>query len=155
MEYDNHNIYGSTLWDIMVIANYSFTDWVTATLRYSHEDNEVSALNYESANRYTLAFLFTLTDNLYFNFEYSHAQRELLGGGDDDLNELYLEALLSILTLTNFLTLPVFRQGFFWSSLQLSCHSNLISAWIKPFIQNEFNRGKSIRQIRQISPQEN
>ena len=77
------------------MANYSFTDWVAATLRYSHEDNEVSALNYESANRYTLAFLFTLTDNLYFNFEYSHAQRELLGGGDDDLNELYLEALLT------------------------------------------------------------
>ncbi|MEC8419892.1 MAG: outer membrane beta-barrel protein [Verrucomicrobiota bacterium] len=95
LEYDNYNIYGSTLWDIMVMANYSFTDWVAATLRYSHEDNEVSALNYESANRYTLAFLFTLTDNLYFNFEYSHAQRELLGGGDDDLNELYLEALLT------------------------------------------------------------
>ena len=95
LEYDNYNIYGSTLWDIMVMANYSFTDWVAATLRYSHEDNEVSALKYESANRYTLAFLFTLTDNLYFNFEYSHAQRELLGGGDDDLNELYLEALLT------------------------------------------------------------
>ena len=77
------------------MANYSFTDWVAATLRYSYEDNEIGILSYESANRFTLALLFTVTNNLYFNFEYSHAQREIIGGGDDDLNELYLEALLT------------------------------------------------------------
>ena len=95
LEYDNYNYYGDSLWDIMVMANYSFTDWVAATLRYSYEDNEIGILSYESANRFTLALLFTVTNNLYFNFEYSHAQREIIGGGDDDLNELYLEALLT------------------------------------------------------------
>lgn len=95
LEYDNYNIYGSTLWDIMLMANYSFTDWFAATLRYSHEDNEFAALSYESADRFTLAFLFTVTNNLFFNFEYSHSQREVIGGGEDDLNELYLEALLT------------------------------------------------------------
>ena len=79
----------------MVMANYSFTDWFAATLRYSYEDNEIGALTYESANRFTLALLFTVTSNLYFNFEYSHSQRDLLTGGEDDLNELYLEGLLT------------------------------------------------------------
>ena len=55
----------------------------------------VDDLTYESANRFTLALLFTVTSNLYFNFEYSHAQRDLLTGGEDDLNELYLEGLLT------------------------------------------------------------
>ena len=95
LEYDNYNYYGDSLWDIMLMANYSFTDWVAGTLRYSYEDNEIGILGYESANRFTLALLFTVTSNLYFNFEYSHAQREILGGGEDDLNELYLEALLT------------------------------------------------------------
>ena len=95
LEYDNYNYFGDSLWDIMVMANYSFTDWVAGTLRYSYEDNEIGLLSYESANRFTLALLFTVTNNLYFNFEYSHAQREIIGGGDDDLNELYLEALLT------------------------------------------------------------
>ena len=95
LEYDNYNYYGNSLWDIMVMANYSFTDWFAATLRYSYEDNEIGALTYESANRFTLALLFTVTSNLYFNFEYSHSQRDLLTGGEDDLNELYLEGLLT------------------------------------------------------------
>ena len=95
LEYDNYNYFGDSLWDIMVMANYSFTDWVAGTLRYSYEDNEIDILKYESANRFTLALLFTVTSNLYFNFEYSHSQRDLLTGGEGNLNELYLEGLLT------------------------------------------------------------
>lgn len=95
LEYDNYDYIGDSLWDIMVMANYSFTDWVAATLRYSHEDNEIGILPYESANRFTLALLFTVTNNLYFNFEYSNAQRDTHGGGEDNLDEIYLEGLLT------------------------------------------------------------
>ena len=84
-EFDDFELEGKDLWDIMFLANYQFVDWFGATLRYTHEDYED-----EETDRITLAFLFTLTDNLFFNLEYSHIDDE---GSDTD--EFYVEGLLT------------------------------------------------------------
>ena len=93
-EYDTFDIYGYDLWDIMLLANYQFADWFGATIRYTHEDLDVLGVEAE-ADRITLAMLFTLTDNLFVNFEYSHSDIEVSGGGDLDADEVNLEALLT------------------------------------------------------------
>ena len=41
-------------------------------------------------NRLTLAFLFTVTDNLFFNLEYSHTDDDA-----SDTDEFYVEGLLT------------------------------------------------------------
>jgi hypothetical protein len=60
----------------MLMANYQFTDWFAATLRYTHEDYEDDSLlgagSYDwDSDRITLAFLFTITDHFGLNVEYS------------------------------------------------------------------------------------
>jgi hypothetical protein len=93
-EFDTFDIYGNDLWDIMLLANYQFVDWFGATIRYSHEDLDVAGVGDTEADRISFALLFTLTSNLYFNFEYSHTELEV-AGGDSDIDEVYLEALLT------------------------------------------------------------
>ena len=86
MEYDNYDIAGTDYWALMLLGNYQFVDWMGATLRYSHEDyNDVDA------DRITLALLFTITDNLFFNVEYSTTDVD----GGNDYDEFYLEGLLT------------------------------------------------------------
>lgn len=88
-EFDDYEIDGNDLWDLMFLVNYQFVDWFGATLRYTYEDVE-SALGDDEINRITLAFLFTVTDNLFFNLEYSHTDKD---GSDKD--EFYIESLLT------------------------------------------------------------
>jgi hypothetical protein len=88
LEFDVFNIQDDDLWDIMFLANYQFVDWFGATFRYSHEDFD-NGTDHE-ADRFTLALLFTLTDNLFLNFEFSHTELD-----SDDVEEVYLEGLLT------------------------------------------------------------
>jgi len=88
LEYDNFNIPGADMWDIMLLANYQFIDWMGGTFRYTHEDAETS-----DADRFTFALLFTITDNLFFNVEYSHTDVD--GMTYSDYDELYLEGLIT------------------------------------------------------------
>jgi hypothetical protein len=85
----------SSIFDIMLLANYQFSDFFGATLRYSHEnvDELLGELDYDS-NRITLAALFTITNHFGINVEYSHT--ELDGDGwDDSADEFYVEGLIT------------------------------------------------------------
>jgi hypothetical protein len=77
-------------WDMMLLANYQFTDMFAATIRYAHMDEEVGAAHNQT-DRITLALLFNITDHFDINFEYSHVDED---NGDND-NEFYLQALLA------------------------------------------------------------
>ena len=77
-------------WDLMLLANYQFTDFFGASLRYAHMDDENSGVDTES-DRISLALLFSITDHFDVNLEYSHTDNE---GGDDD-NEFYLQGLIN------------------------------------------------------------
>jgi len=85
LEFDAFDVLDNDIWDLMLLANYQFVDWFGATLRYSHEDHDN-----DEADRITLALLFTLTDNLFLNFEYSHTEFD-----SSDLDEVYLEGLFT------------------------------------------------------------
>ena len=86
-ELDIFDVKGNDIWSLMLLANYQFTDWFAGTLRYTHEDDD--DLNAE-VDRITLALLFTLTENLGLNVEYSHSDRE-----SSDVDEFLVEGLLS------------------------------------------------------------
>ena len=77
-------------WDMMLLANYQFTDMFAATLRYAHMDLE-HGNTHNQTDRITLALLFNITDHFDINFEYSHVDED---NGDND-NEFYLQALLA------------------------------------------------------------
>jgi hypothetical protein len=77
-------------WDLMLLANYQFSDFFGATLRYSHMDFDNGGVDEES-DKITLALLFSLTENFDLNLEYSHIDND---GGNDE-NQFYLQALLS------------------------------------------------------------
>lgn len=95
LEHDQYDYFDYALWDIMALVNYSFTDWFATTLRYSYEDNEIVSLGFESSDRFSLAMLFSISNNLFVNLEYSHAEHKLISGGDNDIDEIYLEGLLT------------------------------------------------------------
>ena len=76
-------------WDLMLLANYQFSDMIGATFRYAHVSADVLGIESDS-DRLTLALLLSLTENFDLNFEYSHTNND---GGHDD-NEFYLQALL-------------------------------------------------------------
>lgn len=88
IELDIFDYYGEDIWDLMLLANYQFTDWFGATLRYTHEDFDDANVEID---RITLALLFSLTENLALNVEYSHSDRDSAG----DLDEFLIEGLLS------------------------------------------------------------
>ena len=97
VEFDTFDIqYDAQIWDLMLMANYQFSNWFGMTLRYSHEDVEdllkslgVNGLGYDS-DRLTLALLFSITENFGVNVEYSHTEFS-----DDSADEVYVEGLLS------------------------------------------------------------
>jgi hypothetical protein len=96
-EFDTFDIQNDAqIWDIMLMANYQFSNWFALTLRYSHEDVEdllksagVAGLKYDS-DRITLALLFSITQNFGINVEYSHTEFS-----DDSADEFYVEGLLT------------------------------------------------------------
>lgn len=93
IEYDNFDILeNDEYWSLMLLASYQFTDWFAATLRYSHEDYEIGSASHD-ADRFTFAFLFSITDNFGLNVEYSTTDVDSTSQGD--YNEFYIEGLLS------------------------------------------------------------
>jgi hypothetical protein len=91
-EYDNAEKKSVDYWSMLFLANYQFNEMFAATFKYSHEDEEVGGGDKE-ADRFTFALLFTITQNLFFNVEYSHSEVE--AASDYDVEEFYLEALLT------------------------------------------------------------
>jgi hypothetical protein len=91
-EYDNADKGPKDYWSMLLLANYQFNEMFAATFKYSHEDEEVGNSD-EEADRFTFALLFTITQNLFFNVEYSHS--EVDAASDYDVEEFYLEALLT------------------------------------------------------------
>ena len=91
-EYDNADKGPKDYWSMLLLANYQFNEMFAATFKYSHEDEEVGNSD-EEADRFTFALLFTITQNLFFNLEYSHS--EVDAASDYDVEEFYLEALLT------------------------------------------------------------
>ena len=86
IEFDNFSLANDEdAWNMMLLANYQFSDFFGATLRYAHMDHEA-----KESDRITLAFLFSITDNFGMNLEYSYTDLD-----SDDANEFYLEALLT------------------------------------------------------------
>jgi len=95
-EFDNFDFDADQeLWDIMLMANYQFTDFLAATIRYTHENGEnILWYNDFESNRISLALLFSITQNFAINVEYSHTEIDTnLGDGDTD--EFYVEGLVS------------------------------------------------------------
>jgi hypothetical protein len=86
IEFDNFSLANDEdAWNMMLLANYQFSDFFGATLRYAHMDHEA-----KESDRITLAFLFSITNNFGMNLEYSYTDMD-----SDDANEFYLEALLT------------------------------------------------------------
>ena len=88
---------GADLWDIMLLANYQFSDFFGATLRYSHEDadNLLGTMNLDySSDRITLALLFSITEHFGINVEYSHTEYDG-DGWDDSADEFYVKGLIT------------------------------------------------------------
>jgi hypothetical protein len=85
MEFDIFDVMGQDVWDLMFLANYQFVDWFGGTFRYSHEDYDSG-----EADRFTLALLFSLTQNLFLNVEFSHTELD-----SDDEEEFYIEGLFT------------------------------------------------------------
>ena len=91
----------------MLMANYQFTDWFAATLRYTHEyyqdDSLGGAGDYDwQSDRFTLAFLFSITDHFGLNVEYSTASvdssastRGVAGKEQGDYDEFLVEGLIT------------------------------------------------------------
>lgn len=93
LEFDNFSFANDDdAWDLMLLANYQFSDLFAATLRYAHSDYDpVGSGSDKESDKITLALLLSLTDNFDLNFEYSHINND---GGNDE-NQFYLQALLS------------------------------------------------------------
>ena len=83
-------------WSWMLLANYQFTDWFAGTLRYTHEDVENGASEYDS-DRITFALLFSLTENFGLNVEYSTTSVDTPAGATTpgDYNEFLIEGLIT------------------------------------------------------------
>jgi predicted porin len=99
IEYDNYDILvNDDYWSMMLLASYQFTDWFAATLRYSHEDYETLG-DSADADRFTFAFLFSVTDNFSLNVEYSTTSVDNGSGtalaNQGDYNEFFIEGLIS------------------------------------------------------------
>ena len=91
-EYDNADRGPDDYLSMLLLANYQFNNVFGATIKYSHEDDEKGGD--KEVDRFTFALLFTLTQNLMFNAEYSRSSVEV-GNNDHDVDEFYLEALLT------------------------------------------------------------
>jgi hypothetical protein len=87
LEFDSFNFDGDDVSDIMLLANYQFSDFFGATFRYAHMEHGSN-----EADRITLATLFSITDNFGLNLEYSYCSSDLKA---HDGNEFYVEGLIS------------------------------------------------------------
>ena len=70
-------------WNTMLLANYAFSDFLSATLRYAHTDMET-----ERNDIYTLAMLMAVSDHFDLNFEYNRVE-------GDDLNQFAVQGIVS------------------------------------------------------------
>jgi len=85
-EFDSISFDNNTdAFDLMLLANYRFSDFFAATIRYAFMDREAN-----ESNRVTLAALLTITDNFGVNFEYSHKAED-----NDDEDEFYVQGLIT------------------------------------------------------------
>jgi predicted porin len=111
-EFDNFSIdpgvadSGIDYFSWMLMANYQFTDWFAATLRYTLEDIEDDSLrgagSYDwSSDRITFAFLFSITNNFGLNVEYSttgvdSSQSAIAVGKEQgDYDEFLIEGIIT------------------------------------------------------------
>jgi len=90
LEYDKYDVMGTDVADVMLLANYQFSDLIAATIRYVYEDVELLAAD---SDRITLALLFSITQNFGLNFEYSHWA--VNADKDYSINEFYVEGLIT------------------------------------------------------------
>ena len=87
-EFDSFNFADdSDASNIMLLANYQFSDFFGATFRYAHMEHDS-----DEADRLTLAALLSITDNFGLNLEYSYCASDLK---EHDGNEFYVEGLIS------------------------------------------------------------
>ena len=70
-------------WNTMLLGNYAFSDFLSATLRYAHVDIEK-----ERSDIYTLAMLMAVSDHFDLNFEYNRVEGE-------DLNQFAVQGIVS------------------------------------------------------------
>jgi hypothetical protein len=88
-------------WSWMLLANYQFTDWFAATLRYTHEDFELGSGHSTDSDRFTIATLFTLTEHFGINVEYSTTSTDnsavatSAGLDQGDYDEFLVEGLIT------------------------------------------------------------
>lgn len=85
ISYDND----ADLFDLMLLANYQFSDFFAATLRYAHMNLD-TPFGDTDQNRFTIAALFSVTENFGINLEYSHTAQD-----DADKDEFYVQGLIS------------------------------------------------------------
>jgi hypothetical protein len=86
IEFNSLSLHDNTdAFDLMLLANYQFSDFFAATIRYALMDHE----SVES-NRITLAALLSVTDNFGLNFEYSHTAQD-----NADKDEFYVQGLIT------------------------------------------------------------
>ena len=90
LEYDKYDVQGKDIADLMLLANYQFSDLIAASIRYVYEDVE-EYMN--DSDRITLALLFSITQNFGLNFEYSHWA--VNADKDYSINEFYVEGLIT------------------------------------------------------------
>jgi len=70
-------------WNTMLLANYAFSDFLSATLRYAHVDVEE-----ERSDIFTLAMLMAVNDHFDLNVEYNRVE-------GDDLNQFAVQGIVS------------------------------------------------------------
>jgi len=97
IEYDKYDAEGRDISDIMLLANYQFSDLIAASIRYVYEDVEDEmAKNHllgGDSDRISLALLFSITQNFGLNFEYSHWA--INAEKDYSINQFYVEGLIT------------------------------------------------------------
>jgi len=98
---------GQDLWDVMLLASYNFSDFISASIRYSHEDLEGFLLDddyrfFAESDRITFALTFAITNNFSLITEISHTEydgKTVDAGGadhyDTDADEFYLKGLIT------------------------------------------------------------
>ena len=70
-------------WNTMLLANYAFSDFLSATLRYAHVDVEE-----QRSDIFTLAMLMAVNDHFDLNVEYNRVE-------GDDLNQFAVQGIVS------------------------------------------------------------
>ncbi len=93
LEYDKYDNMGKDISDIMLLANYQFSDLIAASIRYVYEDVQTGLTTGSDSDRITLAVLFSITQNFGLNLEYSHYA--VNADKDYTINEFYVEGLLT------------------------------------------------------------